>query len=225
MKLIKFLEIRILHLIQKKITMSLKKTVVAFNINYIQYENIGDKHKTLTINEYLDRIRPYLSEVINDHKAQGKCKIQLIIAINFMSSKDSNETRTMPTKSDNIEIMIGNETDEIIEELFESLLQRYEEGLEESMKGSEFIFDSVDVVLYYNLNKISLYRGGSYIDSPNWLKNKKSTINQKNNDNRCFQYAVTAVLNHEQIKKNLQRRSKIKPFIDQYNRKEIVSIT
>ena len=138
-----------------------------------------------------------------------------------MSSKDSNETRTMPTKSDNIEIMIGNETDEIIEELFESLLQRYEEGLEESMKGSEFIFDSVDVVLYYNLNKISLYRGGSYIDSPNWLKNKKSTINQKNNDNRCFQYAVTAVLNHEQIKKNLQRRSKIKPFIDQYNRKEI----
>ena len=50
---------------------------------------------------------------------------------------------------------MGNETDEIIEKLFEFFLQRYEEGLEESMKGSEFIFDNVNL-LYYNLNKISL---------------------------------------------------------------------
>ena len=57
----------------------------------------------------------------------------------------------MHSKSDNVEIMIGSETNEIIEELFESLLQRYQDGLEESMKGSEFIFDSVDV-LYYDLN-------------------------------------------------------------------------
>ena len=61
----------------------------------------------------------------------------------------------MHAKSDNIEIMMGSETDEIIEERFKSLLQRYQEGLEESIKGSEFIFDSVDV-LYYDLNKISL---------------------------------------------------------------------
>ena len=61
--------------------------------------------------------------------------------------------------------MMGSETDEIIEELFESLLQRYQEGLEESMRGIEFIFDSVEA-LYYNLNKISLSRDGSYIDFP-----------------------------------------------------------
>ena len=71
----------------------------------------------------------------------------------------------MHTKSNNMEIMMGSETDEIIKEIFESLLERYQEGLEESMRGSEFIFDSVDA-LYYNLNKISLSRGGSYIDSP-----------------------------------------------------------
>ena len=95
-----------------------------------------------------------------------------MIAINFISSKDSEETRTMHTKSNNIDmiIMIGNKTDEIIKKLFESLLQRYQEGLEESMNGSEFIFDSVDV-LYNNLNKISLNRGGSYVVSPNWLNN------------------------------------------------------
>ena len=76
---------------------------------------------------------------------------------------------------------MGSETVEIIEELYKSLLQRYREGLEESMRGSEFIFDRVDA-LYYNLNKIILSRGGSYIDSPEWLKNKKSAINSRNND-------------------------------------------
>ena len=66
--------------------------------------------------------------------------------------------------------MMDSETNEIIEERFESLLQKYQEGIEESMRGSEFAYDSVDT-LYYNLNKVSLSRGGSYIDSPEWLKN------------------------------------------------------
>ena len=87
------------------------------------------------------------------------------MAINFISSKDSDETRTMHAKSNNVEIMIGSETDEIIEDLFESFLQKYQEGLEEPTKGSEFAYDSVDA-LYYNLNKVSISRGGSYIDSP-----------------------------------------------------------
>ena len=85
------------------------------------------------------------------------------------------------------EIMMGNETDEIIEELCESLLQKYQEGLEESMRGSEFIRDSVDL-LCHHLQKIGLKRGASYIDSPEWLENKKATINPKNNDDNCFQY-------------------------------------
>ena len=136
------------------------------------------------------------------------------MAINFISSKDSDDTCNMHAKRDNVEIMMGSKTNEIIEEIFKSFLQRYQEGLEESMRGSEFIFDSVDA-LYYDLNKISLSRGGSYIDSPKWLKNKKAT-NPKNN-NKCFQYVLTVALNYEQIKKDFQRISKIKPFIDQYN--------
>ena len=110
----------------------------------------------------------------------------------------------MHAKSNNVEIMMGSETDEIIEELFKFFLQRYQEGLEESMKGSEFIFDSVDA-FYYELNKIRLSRGGSYIDSPKRLENKKATINPKNNDDKCFQYALTVALNYEQIKKDPQK--------------------
>ena len=77
-------------------------------------------------------------------------------------------------------------------------MQRYQEGLEESMKGSEFIFDVIDI-MYYNLKKLSLNRGESYIDSLEWLKNKKATINTKNNGNKCFQYALNVVLNYQKI--------------------------
>ena len=89
-------------------------------------------------------IRPYLGDIINDHKTSGlvkyhsgnktwveetrsEWKLQLTIAINFISSKDSNETCTMHAKSNNVEIMIGSETDEIIEELYKSFLQKYQE--------------------------------------------------------------------------------------------------
>ena len=85
-------------------------------------------------------------------------------------------------------------------------------NLEESIRGSEFVLDSVDS-LYYKLHKATLNSGGSYIDSPKWLKNKKITINPKNNDDKCFEYAVTVALNHEQIKRHTERISNIKPLL------------
>ena len=182
-------------------------------------------------------IKSYLSDIINNHKkhslvryhsgdktwlekTSSEWKIQLTMTINFISSKDFDETQTIHIKSNNVEIMIGSETDETIKDLFESFLQKYQEGLEGSMRGSEFVYDSVDV-LHYNLNKVSLSRGGSYIDSAKGLKNKKATINPKNSDDECFQYALTVALNYEKIKKDPQRISNIKPFIDQYNWKDI----
>ena len=145
----------------------------------------------------------------------------MIAEINFISLKPgSDETRIMHTRSDNEEFMNGDDTDEIIKGLFASFLQKYEGNLQNKMKGSEFEFDGVNF-LYFAFNKISLNRGESYIDSPKWLKDKKSTIYLKNNDDKCFQYAVTLALNLDKIKKDPQRICKIKPFIDQYNWKDI----
>ena len=152
-----------------------------------------NEHKTHGLVKYHSGNKSWLEET------SSEWKIQLTKAINFISSKDSDETRTMHTKSDNVEIMIGSEKDEIIEDLFEFFLQKYQEELEESMRGNEFAYDIVDV-LYYNLNKVSLSRSGSYIDSPKWSKNKKATINPQNKkDDKCFQYALTVVLNYEKI--------------------------
>ena len=110
----------------------------------------------------------------------------------------------MHSKSDHIEIIVGYETNYIIEELFFSFPQKYQKSLEELMNGSEFVFDSVDL-LHYKCLKISLNRSESYTDSPM----------------KCFQYAMTVVLNHKRIKSHQERITNIKAFINQHNWKEI----
>ena len=72
------------------------------------------------------------------------------------------------------------------------------------MRGSDFEFDGINF-FYYNFNKTSIYRVGSYIDSLKWLKNKKSTINPKNNNHKCFQYAATLALNNLYIPRNTKK--------------------
>ena len=97
--------------------------------------------------------------------------------------------------------MINDEADEVIKKPFDSLKKIYQNNLE-SVKGSDFIFHYVHL-LYYKCHEINPNRGGSYINSPDWIKNKKATINPiKGTDNECFQYAVTVALNHEEIGKN-----------------------
>ena len=117
-------------------------------------------------------------ETINYYKTQGKWKIQLTIAINFFLFffKIQKKRVLCILKVINREIVIGIERNEIIEELFDSLLQKYQKGVE----------------------------------------NKKATINPKNYGGKCFQYAITVALNHKDIK-DLQRISKIKPFVNKYD--------
>ena len=141
---------------------------------------------------------------LNHIKTQSKWKIQLATPISCFSSRDYEETCTMHTKSGNIESLIGNKRDYIFDELFDSLLQRYQKGLEELIKGSEFNFNGVDL-LHYKCHKINLAQGGSYIDYRKWLKNKIATVNPKNNYEKCFQYGLTVALHHQDIKYNPER--------------------
>ena len=121
--------------------------------NYIIYERRVDKNKTLTIEEFLNKIRPYFKDIINDLKKTKYLtwKIQLTIAINFVSSENNDEEHVMHSRSDNIELMINDE--EVIEEHFQSRLCRYEIGLETSVKGSDFIFACI-VLICCNTNII-----------------------------------------------------------------------
>ena len=129
---------------------------------------------------------------------------------------DNDEEHVMHSKSDNIEIMVNDEANEVIQERFDSLKNRYQDSLK-SMKGSEFVLGYV-LLLYYKCHTINPNRGGSYIDSATWIKNKKAATNPFNKkDNKCFQYSVTVALNYEEVKKDPQITTKIKPFINKYN--------
>ena len=131
------------------------KTIGSFDNKknkYMEYETKRDKDKNLLPGEYLDMITPYLRDMINDHKTPmkfevhsydkifdyesqfGEWGIQLKMRINSISSKNFKETRTMHSISINIEILMGGETDDITDKLFESLLQRYQKAKEESRK-------------------------------------------------------------------------------------------
>ena len=139
--------------------------------------------------------------------------------INFISSRNFIETRDMYSKFDNFEIIRGSNNNEIIRDLFNSILRRYQGGLQESIRGSEFVFDYVES-LNYIFHKVDLKRSGSYIEIPDWIQNKGATINCQNDD-KCFQYAVTIALNYDEIGNHHQRVNKVKTFIDQYYWKDI----
>ena len=163
---------------------------------------------------------PYLSDLINDHKTNennsNEWKIQINMHVNFVSSNDTGETRTIFVWSDNEEIRSGNETDDIIKRLLKSFLTNYQNEEKILRNGSNFVFESVDLLVVH-IHKTNLKRGKSYIKSPEWILNKRATINPKNKDNKCFQYAVIAVLNHQKIENHPETISNFKPFIDQYN--------
>ena len=117
----------------------------------------------------------------------------------------------------NVEIIMGSDTNYIGKELLESIIQKNQELMEYLTKNSGLILEGVEL-MNYDINKISINRGGSYIESPMRLASKKCAINTQNkNDNNCVQYALTVALNYNKINNNPEKLSKITPFIDLYN--------
>ena len=91
-----------------------KLTKSGYNKNYVQYESKGDK--ILAVKEYLALIEKYLRELIEEYKLKEEWKVQLTIEVNFISLKPgSDESRIMYTRSDNVEIMFGDDNNDIIE--------------------------------------------------------------------------------------------------------------
>ena len=118
------------------------KTSNFWSFNYTEYDSKGGRTKTLSVEEYLTKIRPYLKDIINNLKKFDTWKAQTTIAINFLSSIDNYEECVMHSKSDNTEIVINDEANKVIKELFGPLRNRYQNNLE-LMKCSYFVFDYV----------------------------------------------------------------------------------
>ena len=147
-----------------------------------------------------------MKDIINNLKKSDTWKSQLTIAINFISSKDTDEERVVHLTSDNIKIKNYVKADEVIRELFESFLSRNQIGLETSIRSSNFILDCVNL-LHYKFYRTNLKFSGSYKGSLDLIKkpNRKATIKHINDNDKCFQYVATVTLNHEVIGKHPQR--------------------
>ena len=98
----------------KNIYYKLVRVINFWSNNYIEYENNSNRNKTLSLEEYLNKIRPYLKDIINNLKKSDKQKIQLAISINSISFIDNDEEHVMHLKGDNIEIMMNDEADKVI---------------------------------------------------------------------------------------------------------------
>ena len=95
----------------------------------IEYESNGDRNKAPSFEEYLNKIRPYLKDTINNLKKFDKWKIQLTVENNFISSINNDAERVMHSKTDNIQIMTNDEADEVMKELYGSPENRYKNNL------------------------------------------------------------------------------------------------
>ena len=124
-----------------------------------------------------------------------------------ISTNSFEETRTIYTKSESVEIFMGSNTNGVIDKLFNTLLKRFQHAQETSNdKGNEFILESVEL-LYYHFQKMEIRRAESYIMSPNWMLNKKVRINPKNEkDNKCFQWSIIPGLNCNKIKEKYLKK-------------------
>ena len=156
----------------------------------MEYKSRGDRYENLSPEEYLDIIRLYLRDLENDHKStaklnnnidaeRGEWRAQLVMLNNCISVRNFEDTRTVYSKSDPVEISMGSDTNDVIVRLFDKTLERFQQAIKTSIKGSEFTHESVGL-LYYYFQKLNIRRAESHIKSPDWLVNKGATINRKN---------------------------------------------
>ena len=95
---------------------------------------------------------------------------------------------------------MGSDAEDLIDKLFNTLLQRFQRSKETYERGSEFIPDSVEL-LCYHFQRIDIRRAESYIMSPDWIISKKATINPKNEkNNECFKWSIVSGLSYNKIK-------------------------
>ena len=146
----------------------------------------------------------------NNNRAEWK--IQLTMQNSCISTRSFEDMLTIYTKSEPVEILIGSDTEDVIDKLFNTLLQRFQCARETSTEiESEFIPDSVEL-LYYYFQRIDIRRGESYVVFPDWIASKKASINPKNEkDHECFKWSIIEGLNCNKVnEKELTKIGKFK---------------
>ena len=128
--------------------------------NYIEYKSKGDRYENLSPREYLNMIKPYLRDLINNHKPTDQSNnekndraewiIQLVMQNNFISHKDFEDTRTINSASESVEIFMCSDTNDVIDRIFNTILERIRKAVEISNeRGSGFSHEGVALLYHF----------------------------------------------------------------------------
>ena len=166
-----------------------------YNICKINQQCQSFSGKTLlSLDEYLEKIRPELIKLMIKN-----CEAELNVNLVFGSKNNPNDECNVfiKTKSANVD------------EIFDQLIEKHED-----LKNINFLLKGVESIAY---SFIKIIIKSTFVESPDWIKNKKCTINPQNKDNKCLKYSLRISLYNKEIKNNPERISKIKPFINNLN--------
>ena len=190
----------------------------AFNGNYMRFrsEGIKESEDLVTIEQYLHKVKRHVLNRMKDIVKTGNSwKFQLNINSLFREVNSDDEA-IKPIWSTPHIITLGSDFEEVLEEMYQKILNDYE-IVSQALNKSNFVFIRI-MEMTYHCHKVDMIRGSSYIDLPKWVKSKHCCINPKNeDDDECFKWAVIAALNYGEIDSDHQRISKLKPFVDRYN--------
>ena len=189
----------------------------SFKGTFSEYEMNGSTN-ILTFKEYLDKIYLPLKNKLQEIKKPSLTEKKILLRSLVVFKKINNEFEIFIKYIDSsgIPLRYGDNVSEFVRNLYDSLLVEYEKS-ESSLKGINFVFNSVDLS-YLQVVKTSLKRGGSYIEAPEWIDKKKAIINPKNlNDNKCFAYSIIASALYDEIGRDHNRVGKLKTHMDYFN--------
>ena len=143
-----------------------------------QYQSFSGK-TLLPLDEYLEKISPELIKLITKNY-----KAELNVSLVFGSKTNPNDDCNVFIKTKSAGI----------DEMFDELIKKHE-----TLKNIGFLLKGAESITY-NFTKIIIEN--TFVESPDWIKNKKCTINPQNKDNKCFQYSIIVSLYHKEIKNN-----------------------
>ena len=166
--------------------------------------------------EYLDIVKSHITKLLEETNINTR-KLQLDIKVNTKNILNPIDKRIFVAKSTNVETTPTGDINEVTTKLINSLHSNFDKQLLISRKGSNFKFSDIEE-LNIHIHQINLKRGSSYVKTPEWIKNKKATINPYNtNDEYCFAHSIVISLYHEQIGKNPQRNAKLRPYCKHFD--------
>ena len=161
-------------------------------------------------------VKKFIKEKIYYLSRNGEWKVEVTDANTVYKNEiKTYSSRPIHSKKDWIDFRRGSSMKEKYNDIIEAQKQRYEDNLEKSMENNKINSVNLDHI-HTVFQKLTVSSGASHIDFPDWIRVKKAVINPKNNDDTCFQYAVTLALSWEKIRKNCERVNKILPYAKNY---------